>query len=70
VVDERRRYEAKGAREDWLVDPEVEAATLLRRGDDGRFAKAADLSLVEGGGTLETPLLPGFALDLATLFAD
>lgn len=62
-----RLYERHGAREVWLVDWEArEVAVHLR--DSGGLAPAARLAEAAGG-VLTTPLLPGFELSLAELFA-
>ena len=50
------------------MDPELEAVKVYRRQADGSFPRVADLSREEGR-SLDTPLLPGFALSLAELFA-
>jgi len=62
-----RLYERTGVREYWVVDGVERTVTLYRRAADASFPRAADLT-VEGGETLETPLLPGWALALARLF--
>jgi Uma2 family endonuclease len=67
-ITKRRLYERVGVREYWIVDGEIEAVKVYRRQDDGTFPRVADLSREEGH-SLETPLLPGFSLSLAELFA-
>ena len=70
-VDEttkRRLYEHFGAREYWVVDPELDAVKIYRLGQDGAFDRAAELS-VEHGDSLTTPLMPGFSAPLAEIFA-
>jgi Uma2 family endonuclease len=66
-VTKRHLYERVGVREYWIVDPELEAVKIYRRQADGGFPQVADLSREEGH-SLDTPLLPGFALSLAELF--
>jgi Uma2 family endonuclease len=66
-VTKRDLYERTGVPEYWLVDPEVETVKVFRR-DGDRFARPLLLSLHEGD-VLTTPLLPGFELALAELFA-
>jgi Uma2 family endonuclease len=64
----RRLYERVGVREYWIVDDEIEIVKVYRRQDDARFGRAGELSREEGH-SVETPLLPGFRLSLADLFA-
>lgn len=64
----RRLFDRFGVREYWVVDPEIEVVKVYRRADDGSFPRVAELSREEGG-VLTTPLLPGFAFELAALFA-
>jgi Uma2 family endonuclease len=66
-VIKRKRYEHFGVLEYWVVDPELDAVKIYRRTDD-RFVRAAELS-VEAGDVLTTPLLPGFSVALADVFA-
>jgi Uma2 family endonuclease len=61
-------FDRGGVREYWLIDPKARDVTVYRRSSDGRFPKAVNLTAVEGGG-LATPLLPGFSLSVAKLFA-
>ena len=67
-IRKRRLYERVGVREYWIVDGEIEAVKVYRRHDDGSFPRVLDLSR-EAGHSLDTPLLPGFSLSLAELFA-
>jgi Uma2 family endonuclease len=64
----RHLFERSGVREYWVVDPELDVVTVFRRADDGAFPRVAELSR-ENGDVLTTPLLAGFALALAELFA-
>jgi Uma2 family endonuclease len=64
----RKLYEARGVREYWIVDPELETVLVYRAGEGESYSRAAELSL-ESGGAVETPLLPGFLLPLAEIFA-
>jgi len=69
-VDEdtkRRLYERFDVLEYWLVDPELEGIKIYRR-DGGAFVLAAELSAGQED-MLSTPLLPGFSLHLAEIFA-
>jgi Uma2 family endonuclease len=66
----RRAYERCGVAELWILDPDIERVRLYRRAEDGRpFGRAIELS-AEHGDVLETPLLPGFRIAVAELFAD
>jgi Uma2 family endonuclease len=67
-VTKRHLYDRFGVREYWVVDPDIDVVKVYRRGDDGAFVRAAELSR-EDGGVLETPLLPGLSIDLRALFA-
>ncbi len=64
----RRLFEEKGVREYLIVDPKGQRVTVFRRQDDGSFPRASDLGAGHAA-TLETPLLPGFALSIDDLFA-
>lgn len=63
----RRLYDRTGVREYWLVDPELDLVQVFRRADDGRLARVAELT-AEDAHVLDTPLLPGCAIDLRVLF--
>jgi Uma2 family endonuclease len=63
----RDTYEHFGVQEYWLVDP-ARRSVAVDRLIDGRFQRAAELK-AEAGDTLTTPLLPGFEIPLAALFA-
>ena len=62
----RRAYERLGVREYWVVDPELDLIKVFRRSGE-RLPRVAELSAEEHD-TLETPLLPGFAIRLERLF--
>jgi Uma2 family endonuclease len=66
-VTKRRLYERSDVTEYWIVDPELDAIKVYRR-VDGVLARVAELG-AEAGDTLTTPLLPGFAVPLAAVFA-
>jgi Uma2 family endonuclease len=61
-------YDRFGVREFWLVDPDANVVTVYRRVGDGSFPRVADLAAGRGD-AIETPLLPGLAVDLDALFA-
>lgn len=62
----RQIYDRSGVREYWIVDPELEVIRIHQR-TDGGFPRVAELSR-EANDVLTTPLLPGFALPLDTIF--
>jgi Uma2 family endonuclease len=64
----RQLFDRGGVREYWLVDPKGRDLTIYRRTTDDGFPKVAQQSAAEDA-TVVTPLLPGFALSLAKLFA-
>jgi Uma2 family endonuclease len=65
-VRKRALYEQFGAREFWLVLPDLDQVEVMRLGPDGRFGTPRLLGVDD---QLESPLLPGFGLSLAELFA-
>lgn len=67
--DQRRKqplFDRQGVREYWMVDPDRNQVIVYRRAEDGSFQLAATLDASE---TLTTPLLVGWSLSLAKLFA-
>lgn len=67
-IDKRKRYELHGVLEYWIVDPELDSVKIYRRAGD-KFA-AAEIISMETGGEITTPLLPGFTLPIADVFAE
>jgi len=61
-VQKRKLYDRFGVDEYWIVDPELELVKIYRR------TAAAFERVAEEGGTITTPLLPEFALDVRKLF--
>lgn len=60
-------YERSGVREYWVVDPERDAVAVHRTSASGAFTLGPQLTR-SAGDTLTSPLLPGWSVDLATLF--
>jgi len=67
-VTKKRLYERFGVDEYWIVDPEIDSVKFYRRVGDG-FDRAIEIS-TDSGGTITSPLLPGFALDVNLVFAE
>ncbi|MDB5099504.1 MAG: hypothetical protein JWM80_3925 [Cyanobacteria bacterium RYN_339] len=65
AIKKRALYERFGVQEYWMVLPDMAQVEVLRR-EGERFARPL---LLEAPDVLATPLLPGFGLDLAGLFA-
>jgi len=63
----RQLFDQRGIGEYWLVDPAERRVTVLRRASDGSFPEVAALG-ASPATLLETPLVPGWSLDLADLF--
>ncbi len=63
----RTLYERHGAQELWLVDPPARSVLVFGRSakDMPTFDQTVEIG---DGGTLTSPLLPGFALPVADLF--
>jgi Uma2 family endonuclease len=66
-IIKRKLYERYGALEYWIVDPELERVKIYRRAGEG-FAPAVEVA-AEAGESLASPLLPGFSVAVAELFA-
>jgi Uma2 family endonuclease len=68
IGTKRASYERHGVRELWLVDTEANSVLVYRRSttNSDTFDVALELEADE---VLSTPLIPGFSLDLAELFA-
>ncbi len=67
MIRKRDLYDRFGVAEYWLVDPEADVVTVLRRDGEGRLAACEEFSLERGDGPLASPGLPGFALELDEL---
>lgn len=60
-------YSRRGVREYWIVDWQQRALEIYRRGDAAALHHVATLYEQD---TLQSPLLPGFACQVAQLFAN
>ncbi len=65
-IQKRKIYDENGVAEYWIVDPELETVKIHRR-VDAAFQRVAEIS-TETGGTITTPILAGFALDIHDVF--
>lgn len=65
-VIKRKLYERYGAKEYWIVDPELETVKVYRMTEKG-YVRVAELAR-EAGGVLSTPLLAGLELSLPAIF--
>jgi len=65
-IEKRKLYERGGVDEYWIVDPELELVKIYRRAGTA-FERVAEIS-TETGGTITTPLLPDFAIEIADVF--
>lgn len=63
----QKLYDRMGVHEYWLVDPELNVVSIYRRNAEGSFPLIASPS-ASGHDTLETPLLPGWSVELSRLF--
>ena len=64
----RALFDRGGVREYWIVDPTALTVTICRPQADGGLVQVVALSAGDAA-TLSPPLLPGFTLSLAKLFA-
>jgi Uma2 family endonuclease len=67
-VTKRQLYGRFDVREYWVVDPDIDLVKVYRRAEDGGFPRVAELSGANDD-ALQTPLLPGFSMQLRELFA-
>jgi Uma2 family endonuclease len=65
----RDLFDRGGVREYWVVDPKARDLAVFRRTAGGALSEVERLAAA-GDAVLSTPLLPGFVLPLAKLFAD
>ena len=67
LVRKQHDYAVVGVRELWLVDPDEPGVIVARRpSPGGAFTEIIELDIA---GPVESPLLPGFALPVAEVFA-
>lgn len=66
-VYKRRLYERFGVGEYLVADPELRSVKVFRTGDDGLYRRVAELT-VEADDELTSPLFPGLAVPLSSLF--
>lgn len=66
-IRKRKLYESSGVEEYWVVDPEIELVKIYRAAG-GVYVTAAEITTEEGG-AIASPLLPGFSLPIAEVFA-
>ena len=64
-IKKRKLYEQFGVDEYWIVDGELELVKIYRRTASG-FERVAEID-TDAGGSITTPLLPGFAMDIHEL---
>ena len=65
LVTKRRRYEAAGIPEYWILDGDSDTLTALALNDDGEYVERAVFTASD---TLTTPLFPELSLPLARIF--
>ena len=65
LVTKRRRYEAAGIPEYWILDGDSDTLTALALNDDGDYVERAVFTASD---TLTTPLFPELSLPLARIF--
>ena len=63
----RQLFDRVGVREYWMVDPKARRVAVFRRSNAGALEEAEALCC-DTGATLNTPLLPDFALAIDALF--
>jgi Uma2 family endonuclease len=66
LVKKRAVYEKNGVREYWIVDPREQHVCILLL-ENGTFK---DERVIDTGGTVESRVLPGFRMAVASIFAD
>ncbi|MCX6551958.1 MAG: Uma2 family endonuclease [Acidobacteria bacterium] len=64
----RAVYDREGAREYWLVDPDVQSVTVLRRPPAGAGLTDVSVLTLAKDDSLESPLFPGLEIPLRKVF--
>ena len=64
----RAVYDHEGVREYWIVDPEGQTITALRRPRAGAGLTDVTTLTVDAGETLESPLFPGLRISVRDVF--
>lgn len=60
-------YEESGVKEYWILSTQQENFFVYRLNEEGKFVPSR---LMTDGDVYETPILPGFVLDIGELFSD
>ena len=64
----RAVYDREGAQEYWIVDPEAQSITALRRPNAGGGLTDVTTAAAAAGDVLESPLFPGLHMPLRDVF--
>ena len=64
----RAVYDREGAQEYWIVDPEAQSITALRRPNAGGGLTDVTTATAAAGDVLESPLFPGLRIALREVF--
>jgi Uma2 family endonuclease len=64
----RAVYDREGVREYWIVDPDAESVTALRRPESGAGLTDVITLAAAAGDVLKSPLFPGLRIRVSDLF--